>query len=177
MAGRAMTRVRVSPATYDFFCADPSKVVGGRPSPTMTRGERPASATFTVTHDFFCADPSKVVGGRPSPTMTRGGLTMTRGGLTMTRGDGPASATFTRLPCPRHTRCLARSWRATRRPDAAAPERLSAEVRPRGQAARLSDVEAVQVHHLGPCSHEVLHELLLRVVTCIDFRDRPQLRV
>src|ERR1019366_10103455 len=38
-------------------------------------------------------------------------------------------------------------------------------------------VVAIQVHHLVPRSHEVLHKRLLRVVTCIDFRDCPELGV
>src|SRR5215469_11449986 len=37
--------------------------------------------------------------------------------------------------------------------------------------------EAVQVHHLGPRRHEVLHKLLLRVRARIDFREGAQLRV
>ncbi len=42
---------------------------------------------------------------------------------------------------------------------------------------RLGKVEAVQVHHLGPRRHEVLHELLLRVGAAVDLRDGPQLGV
>ena len=38
-------------------------------------------------------------------------------------------------------------------------------------------VVAIEVHHLVPRSHEVLHKRLLRVVTCIDFRDCPELGV
>ena len=38
-------------------------------------------------------------------------------------------------------------------------------------------VEAVKVHHLIPRSHKVLHERLLRVVTCIDFRECSELGV
>src|SRR5271154_1176630 len=44
-------------------------------------------------------------------------------------------------------------------------------------AARSGEVEAIEIHHLGPRSHEVFHELLLRVRASIDFRKRPQLRV
>ncbi len=39
------------------------------------------------------------------------------------------------------------------------------------------EVEAVEVHHLVPRSHEVTDELLLRVVTRVDFRDGAELRV
>src|SRR4051812_42148084 len=44
-------------------------------------------------------------------------------------------------------------------------------------AITLDQVVAVEVHHLIPGSHEVTHELLLRVVTCVDLRQRPELRV
>ena len=42
---------------------------------------------------------------------------------------------------------------------------------------RSGKVEATKIHHLVPRSHEVTHERLLRVVTCVDFRDRPELGV
>src|SRR5713226_6286966 len=38
-------------------------------------------------------------------------------------------------------------------------------------------VVAIKVHHLVPRSHEVLHKRVLRVVTCIDFRDCSELGV
>src|SRR5208337_1046287 len=38
-------------------------------------------------------------------------------------------------------------------------------------------VVAIKVHHFVPRSHEVLHKRLLRVLTCVDFRDCPELRV
>src|SRR5947207_1994986 len=38
-------------------------------------------------------------------------------------------------------------------------------------------VVAVKVHHLGPSSHKVFQKLLLRVATCIDFREGSELRV
>ena len=38
-------------------------------------------------------------------------------------------------------------------------------------------VEAIKVHHLVPRSHEVFHKRLLRVITCIDFREGPELGV
>src|SRR5262245_8763976 len=41
----------------------------------------------------------------------------------------------------------------------------------------LREVVAIQVHDLAPCRGKVLHERPLRVVTCIDFRDGPELRV
>ena len=34
-----------------------------------------------------------------------------------------------------------------------------------------SEVEAVEVHDLVPCCHEVMHELLLCVVASVDFRN------
>src|ERR1700680_4302665 len=42
---------------------------------------------------------------------------------------------------------------------------------------RSGEVEAIEVHHLGPRRHEVFHELLLRVLARIDFREGAQLRV
>src|SRR5207247_2439716 len=39
------------------------------------------------------------------------------------------------------------------------------------------EVEPIVVHHLVPCGHEVTHELLLRIVTCVDFRQGAELRV
>ena len=42
---------------------------------------------------------------------------------------------------------------------------------------RLGKVVAIKIHHLVPRCHEVFHKHLLRVVTCIDFRDRPELGV
>src|SRR5208282_6654973 len=36
------------------------------------------------------------------------------------------------------------------------------------------EVEAIEIHHLVPRRHEVLHELLLRVRAGIDFRKRAQ---
>src|SRR5882724_8790639 len=38
-------------------------------------------------------------------------------------------------------------------------------------------VEPVEVHDLVPRSHEVVHELLLRVVAGVDLREGPQLGV
>ena len=38
-------------------------------------------------------------------------------------------------------------------------------------------IEAVQGHHLGPCLDEVMHEIFLRVLSCIEVRNRAQLRV
>ncbi|MGB7568434.1 MAG: hypothetical protein WBM07_11270 [Chitinivibrionales bacterium] len=38
-------------------------------------------------------------------------------------------------------------------------------------------VKAVRVHHLVPGRYEIPHELLLRVVTCIDFRERTELGI
>ncbi len=40
-----------------------------------------------------------------------------------------------------------------------------------------AEVETVGGHHLVPGGHKVAHELILRVVTGVDFRDGPQLRI
>ena len=42
---------------------------------------------------------------------------------------------------------------------------------------RSGQVEAIRVHHLVPGRHEIIHELLLRIVLRVDFGQRPQLRV
>src|SRR3970040_1705171 len=42
---------------------------------------------------------------------------------------------------------------------------------------RSGEVEAVQVHHLGPRRHEVLDEHLLRIRARVDLGEGPQLRV
>ena len=39
------------------------------------------------------------------------------------------------------------------------------------------EVEPVEVHHLVPRGHEVVHKLLLRIRASIDFRQRPELGV
>ena len=41
----------------------------------------------------------------------------------------------------------------------------------------VGEIEAVKVHHLVPYADEVLHKLRFCIFTCIDFRDRPELRV
>src|ERR1700722_7256566 len=38
-------------------------------------------------------------------------------------------------------------------------------------------VVAFEFHHLVPRRHEALHNQILRVVPCVDFRDCPELRV
>ena len=40
---------------------------------------------------------------------------------------------------------------------------------------RSGQVEAVKIHHFGPGCHEVLHELLLRVLTSVNFSESPKL--
>ena len=40
---------------------------------------------------------------------------------------------------------------------------------------RWFEVEAVQIHHLGPGGDEVLDELLLSIGAAVDFRDGPEL--
>jgi len=42
---------------------------------------------------------------------------------------------------------------------------------------RSAKVEAIKIHHLVPRSHKVTHEHLLRVVTCVDFREGSELGV
>jgi hypothetical protein len=42
---------------------------------------------------------------------------------------------------------------------------------------RSGEVEAVKVHYLVPRRHKVVHELLLGVLTTIDFRDGPELGI
>ena len=42
---------------------------------------------------------------------------------------------------------------------------------------RSNEIEAIEIHDLVPSSHEVAYKGLLRVVTCIDLRDGPELRV
>ncbi len=42
---------------------------------------------------------------------------------------------------------------------------------------RSGKIEAIKIHDLIPRSNEVTHELLLGVVTPVDFSDRPKLRV
>src|SRR5438552_18725849 len=48
--------------------------------------------------------------------------------------------------------------------------------RPHG-AAPCGEIEAIKIHHFVPRRHEVTHELLLRVVTSIDFGERSELSV
>ena len=43
--------------------------------------------------------------------------------------------------------------------------------------SRSGEVEAIEIHHLVPRSHEVTHELLFRVVTCIHLRAGSELGV
>ena len=39
------------------------------------------------------------------------------------------------------------------------------------------EIVAIKVHHLVPNTYKLMHERLLRVLTCIDFRNRSELRV
>ena len=41
----------------------------------------------------------------------------------------------------------------------------------------LPQVEAIEIHHLDPCAHEVVHECLLPIVTSVDFRYGAKLGV
>src|SRR5438552_14841515 len=60
---------------------------------------------------------------------------------------------------------------------AARDELLRQEVELRPWDQRSGEVEAIEVHDLVPRSHEVTHELLLRVVACVDLRDGSELGV
>ena len=51
------------------------------------------------------------------------------------------------------------------------------EPRHRLRGGKSTEVEAIEVHDLVPRRHEVTHELLLRVVTCVDLRDGSELGV
>src|SRR5437762_12525658 len=62
-----------------------------------------------------------------------------------------------------------------RTPDAGSELRRSTS--PQNSPRRSSEVEAIEVHHLGPCQDEILHERLLRIRTPIDFREGAKLRV
>ena len=42
---------------------------------------------------------------------------------------------------------------------------------------RLGKVEAIEIHDLVPCSHEVMHEAFLRVITRVDFSDGSELGI
>src|SRR6266404_5560047 len=57
--------------------------------------------------------------------------------------------------------------------DIAAALQMPAKVFPPGSGR----VEAIEIHHLVPRRHEVLHELLLRVGAPVDLREGAQLRV
>jgi transcriptional regulator with XRE-family HTH domain len=72
---------------------------------------------------------------------------------------------------------LALVWIDTPRATEGLPVHLQHYIRVTGEAARRREVEAVQVHHLGPGGDEVLDELLLRVGAAIDFRQGAELRV
>ena len=43
--------------------------------------------------------------------------------------------------------------------------------------SRSGEIEAVEVHHLGPRSDKVLHELLLGIAAAVDFGKSPELGV
>src|SRR5215510_13898875 len=62
-------------------------------------------------------------------------------------------------------------------PSKAPPPSLPIQTTGTGLVPRSGQVVAIEVHHLVPRSHEVLHKRLLRVVTSIDFRDCPELGV
>jgi len=41
----------------------------------------------------------------------------------------------------------------------------------------LLQIKAIVLHHLGPCRDEVIDELVMRIIGCIDFCNGTQLRV
>ncbi len=41
----------------------------------------------------------------------------------------------------------------------------------------LCEVETVQVHHLGPGGHEIMHKFLLSIFACIHLSEGTQFRV
>ena len=45
------------------------------------------------------------------------------------------------------------------------------------QAPSLLQIKAIVLHHLGPCRDEVIGELVMRIIGCIDFCNGTQLRV
>jgi hypothetical protein len=45
------------------------------------------------------------------------------------------------------------------------------------QAYGLPQIKAIVLHHLGPCRNEVIDELVLRIIGCIDFSNGTQFRV
>src|SRR5437868_13164982 len=55
--------------------------------------------------------------------------------------------------------------------------RMQKETTVTSTSLRSGKVEAIVVHDLVPRSHEVTHELLLRVVLCVDLRERSELGV
>ena len=82
--------------------------------------------------------------------------------------------------------------RAGAEPDRASPSQLAARRATPGECAWRSrdramvqtlryagsgKVEAIKIHYLVPHGHKVAHKRLLRVVTCIDFRDGSELGV
>jgi len=73
-----------------------------------------------------------------------------------------APSVWTRSPCYGRSPWPTNSGRG-RAPDALPP--------------RSGQVEAIEVHHLGPCTDKVMHKRLPGVVTCIDLRQGPELRV
>jgi hypothetical protein len=56
------------------------------------------------------------------------------------------------------------------------PRRPPRPSRPHAHALSLK-VEAIEIHHLVSRSHKVTHELLLRVVACVDLREGSKLGV
>jgi hypothetical protein len=95
------------------------------------------------------------------------------------------------MACRFCARMLARAHRASPESKWPADEasdvrRLAGRLRPPGDrfgvnrspgGARSGEVEAIEVHDLGPRSHEVTHERLLCVVTRVDLRDGSELVV
>src|SRR5207237_4753133 len=47
----------------------------------------------------------------------------------------------------------------------------------KSESSSSGKVVAIKIHHLGPRGHKVFHKRLLRVGTCIDFREGSELGV
>jgi hypothetical protein len=45
------------------------------------------------------------------------------------------------------------------------------------QGMALHQIKAIVLHDLGPCRDEVIDELVMRIIRCIDFNHSTQLRV
>src|SRR6202042_2161675 len=112
---------------------------------------------------------------RHSPSRRTGVLPddLRRGHLTPWRRRDPERLPKTREAAQENTRAAAVFSGPVLRPG-----RLNSLLRRHGEGRlAVDEVEAIEVHHLDPRLHEVLHELLLPVGRSIDLRKRAQNRV